>query len=299
MKRFFALLLCLSFLCCGTAVAEEAHLVASFYPIYIFTQNILLDIPGLSLSCMTAPSTGCLHDYQLLTGDMRLLSKADALLINGAGMEPFLPAIAHQLPDLPVLDASVGIPLLCADASHHHHHDHEDEEHGKYNAHIWLSPKNAVQMVRNLSNQLSLLFPEHAEAFKRNAESYILRLEELDEYVSNALMSLPSKKIVTFHDSFPYFAKAYGLEIAAVVSLEPDEPLSPHMLMQVVDTVRAAGNPPLFAEPQYRNAALEAISRETGAPVFLLDPMATGVPSLTAYEDTMIQNLNTLLDAMQ
>ena len=79
------------FLSGSCVLAEDVNIVASFYPVYIFAQNILKDIPGVSLSCMTAPSTGCLHDYQLLTGDMRLLARADALLINGAGMESFLP----------------------------------------------------------------------------------------------------------------------------------------------------------------------------------------------------------------
>ena len=112
-------------------------------------------------------------------------------------------------------------------------------------------------------------------------------------------MATSSRKMVTFHDSFPYFAHAYGLDIVAVVSLEPDEPLSPKMLTEVVNTVQEAGSPPLFAEPQYKNAALEVIGRETGAPVYLLDPMVTGDGSLTAYEDTMLKNLQTLLDALK
>ena len=68
--------------------------------------------------------------------------------------------------------------------------------------------------------------------------------------------------------------------------------------MDVIHQVTAAGNPPLFAEPQYRNAALEVISRETGAPVFLLDPLVTGDGSMTAYEDVMKKNLHTLLEAL-
>ena len=303
MKRILCLLLALCLLLtCPFALAENVHVVASFYPIYIFAQNILLDIPGISLSCMTAPSTGCLHDYQLLTGDMRLLSNADALLINGAGMETFLPSIENQLPDLKVLDASLGIDLICANEEHHHHehgHEHGHADAEEYNAHIWLSPKNAIQMVKNMEQQLSALLPQHAEKLSQNAAGYIARLEELNGYIANCLMATSSRKMVTFHDSFPYFAHAYGLDIVAVVSLEPDEPLSPKMLTEVVNTVQEAGSPPLFAEPQYKNAALEVIGRETGAPVYLLDPMVTGDGSLTAYEDTMLKNLQTLLDALE
>lgn len=304
MKKLFCLLLAVCLVLPGAAaVAEEVHVVASFYPVYIFAGNLLQDIPGVSLSCMTAPSTGCLHDYQLLTRDMRLLSNADALIIGGAGMETFLPDVLHQLPDLPVVDCSEGIELICAHEEHHHDHghghEHEHEAEEEYNAHIWLAPGNAIQMVRNMEKRLIELMPEHAEQIAENASAYVARLEEMNAYLSDSLMAASSRKIVTFHDAFPYFAKAYGLEIVAVVSLEPEEPLSPRMLTEVVHIVQEAGNPPLFAEPQYKNAALEAISRETGAPVYLLDPMVTGDGSLTAYEDVMVRNLHTLLEALE
>ena len=297
MKKLCCFLLAL-LLCCPAALAEDVQIVASFYPVYIFAQNILTDVPGVSLSCMTAPSTGCLHDYQLLTGDMRLLARADALLINGAGMESFLPALLPQLPDLQVVDASKGIELLCADEHHHDHDHHHEEEETEYNAHIWLDPKNAIQMVKNMEAQLSALLPEHGEKMAENAENYILRLENLDARLSDSLTNAKQRDIVTFHDSFPYFAKAYDLHVVAVVSMEPEEPLSPRMLTEVIDQVTAAGNPPLFADPQYRNAALEAISRETGAPVYRLDPVVTGNGNPTAYEDAMEQNLNILLSAL-
>ena len=301
MKKVLCLLLAAFLFLSGSGVlAEDVNIVASFYPVYIFAKNILKDIPGVSLSCMTAPSTGCLHDYQLLTGDMRLLSQADALVINGAGMEGFLPDVLSQLPDLQLIDASEGIELICADEEHHHdhghEHDHEAEE--EYNAHIWLAPKNAIRMVENITSHLCTLLPSYADQISENADAYQLSLEELNALISDSLMAASSRRIVTFHDSFPYFAHAYGLEIVAVVSLEPDEPLSPRMLTDVVRTVQQAGNPPLFAEPQYKNAALEVIGRETGAPVYRLDPLVTGDGSLTAYEDGMMKNLNTLLEAL-
>ena len=297
MKRLLSLLLAVCFMLSSPAAfAENIQLVASFYPVYIFAQNILADVPGISLSCMTAPSTGCLHDYQLLAGDMLKLSKADALLINGAGMEVFLHDVEHQLPELAIVDASIGIPLLCNDIHHDHEHAH-DHDHGEYNAHIWLSPENAILMVKNMADQLAQLFPQHAALILANAENYTIRLESAHSRATDMLASAKGRHIVTFHDSFAYFAHAYGLEIAAVVSMEPNDPLPPRMLMDVIQTVAQAGNPPLFAEPQYRSAILSVISRETGAPVYTLDPMVTGNGSLTAYEDTLLQNAAVLLEA--
>ncbi|MBQ6803515.1 MAG: zinc ABC transporter substrate-binding protein, partial [Clostridia bacterium] len=169
---------------------------------------------------------------------------------------------------------------------------------GEFNAHIWLDPENAVMMVENLVSALSGILPGQAEKIQQNGSAYIARLKTLDEELAAAIAPLPRKTIVTFHEAFPYFARAYRLEVAAVVALEPDEPISPRMLSQVVEAVKNAGNPPLFTEPQYDSAALTAIQQETGAAVFELDPMVTGDGALTAYEDTMRKNLSVLQAAL-
>ncbi len=112
---------------------------------------------------------------------------------------------------------------------------------------------------------------------------------------------MQNRQIITFHAAFPYFARAYGLEVVAVVNHEPGDALSPAQLAELVRTVRELGQPPLFTEPQYDDMAAQTLARETGAPVYTLDPVVTGpetdVP-LTLYEDTMRENLNTLLQAL-
>ncbi|MBQ6959870.1 MAG: zinc ABC transporter substrate-binding protein [Clostridia bacterium] len=297
MKKCFGLLLALLLLSlsgCG-AVAEDISVMATFYPVYVLAENVLDGVEGVTLSSMTPPSTGCLHDYQLLTSDMRALAKAQALLINGAGMEAFLPDVTGQFPGLTVIDCSMGVELIAEEEDGEGDHDHD---HGEFNAHIWLAPENAIQMVKNLRDGLSALLPCQAERIAANAEAYIERLTALDAELRAAIEPLPRKEIVTFHEAFPYFARAYGLEVKAVVALEPDEPVSPRMLKEVIQKVRAAGNPPLFSEPQYESAALRTVAQETGAPVYELDPLVTGDGAKTAYEDVMRKNLQVLLEAL-
>ena len=288
-----ALLMLLPLTGCGAA-AEDISVMATFYPVYVLAENVLNGVEGVSLTSMTPPATGCLHDYQLLTSDMKALAKAQALLVNGAGMESFLPDLESQFPALRVIDCSQGVELMAETEEH----GRSDHDHGEYNAHIWLDPQNAVQMVNNLRDGLSALLPEHAGQIAANAESYIARLRALDAELREAIEQLPGKQIVTFHEAFPYFARAYGLEVTAVVALEPDEPISPRMLKQVIQQVKDAGNPPLFSEPQYENTVLRTIAQETGAKVYELDPLVTGDGGLTAYEDTMRRNLATLMEAL-
>lgn len=289
MKKAVALLLLIALLAptlAACALAEEQLVMTSFYPVYVLAQNVLAGVEGVTVKNLAAPTTGCLHDYQLLAGDVRALSTADALLINGAGMEQYLDDLTAQLPDLPVVDCSAGVALL------------PDEHEGEMNAHIWLDAQNAARMVDNMGDGLCALFPESADVIAENAKAYAASLRALDEEIKQTLDVLASRDIVTFHEAFPYFAKAYGLNVVAVVTVEADEALSPRRLAAVVDAVRAAGNPPLFTEPQYAPDAAVAIHQETGAPIFALDPLVTGDGAATAYQDVMRANADALLKAL-
>lgn len=299
MKKLISLFLALMLLC-APALASAETVVTSFYPIYIFALNLLDGAAGVEVANMAAPGTGCLHDYQLQTGDMKLLAQADAFLINGAGMEGYLEGVFEAFPALPVTDASTGVELL-EDCSDHSHDDHDHDHDHAYNAHIWLDAQNAILMVNNLAEGLIAALPQHADAIAANRDAYVTRLAALDAELAAALANLPRKDIITFHEAFPYFASAYGLNVAAVVNRDPDDALSPRALAELCRMVKSLGAPPLFVEPQYEDMAAQTISRETGAPIFTLDPIVTGpeadVP-LSLYEDVMRQNLAVLLEAL-
>ena len=298
MKKLLCLLLALL---CMIAFASAETVVTSFYPIYLFASNLLDGAESVTLTSLAEPGAGCLHDYQLQTGDMKELAKADAFLINGAGMEGYLEGVFEAFPALTVVDASTGVELL-EDCSDGHDHDHDDHGHDHaYNAHIWLDASNAVIMVNNLAEGLIAALPAQADVIAANRDAYIARLSALDAEIESALAAVAKKDIITFHEAFPYFANAYGLNVAAVVNRDPDDALSPRALAELCKLVTSLGVPPLFTEPQYEDKAAQTIARETGAAIHTLDPIVTGpendVP-LTYYEDVMRQNLTVLLDAL-
>lgn len=302
MKRLLTLLLVLILSLPAVACGEtNAHVVTSFYPIYLFALNLLDGVDGVTLTNLADPGAGCLHDYQLQTSDMKELTRADAFLINGAGMESYLEGVFEVFPDLLVVDASSGVPLLEECSDHAHDHAAEDDHSHAYNAHIWLDASNAILMVQNLADGLIAALPDHAEAIAANRDAYAARLAALDAELTASLETVLNRDIITFHEAFPYFASAYGLNVAAVVNREPDDALSPRALAELCRTVIELGTPPLFTEPQYEDVAAQTISRETGAAIHTLDPIVTGPETdipLTYYEDVMRQNLAVLLDAL-
>ena len=180
MKKLLALCVVLCLL--PTLVAAET-VVTSFYPIYLFTLNLLDGVDGVIVRNLAAPGTGCLHDYQLQTGDMKELNEADVFLINGAGMESYLERVFEAFPNLPVTDASSDIELLPAELEG----VTVGEAETLYNAHVWLDPGNAILMVGNLAEGLMAACPDRAEAIAANRDAYITRLEALDAALHDGL----------------------------------------------------------------------------------------------------------------
>lgn len=318
----------------------ELVIVTSFYPMYLHTINITKDVPNVKVINMTEPQIGCLHDYQLSVSDMKLLENADVFVINGAGMETFLDKVIKQNSKIKIIEASKGIELLKEGFHHDHKHDEEDHLHDEkdykqehehnhghkhshadkkdeknehdqkqdnedeehYNPHVWVSVSGAIEQVRNIAEQLSEYDAGKSELYKNNADAYIKKLENLRTEMHSRIKNLPNKKIITFHEAFPYFAKEFSLEIAAVIQREPGTEPGAGELKETIEIIREKRIKALFAEPQYSSKAADIISRETGANIYLLDPIVTGESKpdqINAYIDRMKQNLKVLEEALK
>jgi len=292
----FALLLITALLGGCAMAGGEKTFVTSFYPMYVFAQNIAKDVPGVKLVNLAGESVGCLHDYQLKTRDMAALEKADALIINGGGMEQFMDKVITQQPQLAVINASEGIEMFCSEDGHDHEgHEHENEV---LNAHVWLDPALAIRQVRNIADGLAAVDGEHAAAYQENAKAYIARIQALDDELSKQLAPIAGSEIVTFHEAFSYFAQAYGLHVAAVIAGDNGEEPSTRQIAKLCDLVDTLAVKALFIEPQYPAKTAETIARETGAKLYTLDPVVTGDGSPDSYENLMRENARVLREAL-
>lgn len=264
---------------------SDLKIITSFLPVYIFTANLTAGIDGISLHNLAAPDVGCLHDYTLLPGDMVKLEEADIFIYNGAGMESFLNQLADLSSDLTSIEASQGIELLPAAG---------DEDNG----HVWLSVPLAIRQVRNISAGLQLADPSHKSQYQANEAAYISRLEALDAEIRSGLTNLRHREIITFHEAFPYLAQEYGLTVVGVIEREPGAEPSASELAATIDLIKSKGIPALFAEPQYSTRVAETIAAETGAKIYILDPIVTGAADAATYEQKMRQNLAVLREAL-
>jgi zinc transport system substrate-binding protein len=268
---------------------KKFTVVTSFYPMYISTINVTKDVPEVEVINMTKPQTGCLHDYTLKPEDLKILEKADAFVINGAGMESFMDKIMSQQKNLKIIEASRGIELI-------------KDENGEENPHVWVSISDSIQQVKNISGQLAEVDPENASKYKDNSEVYIKKLEAFKDKMHESLKGVENKDIVTFHEAFPYFAKEFDLNIVDVIEREPDTAPSPKELEDTIEIIRDSKVKAVFAEPQYNAKAADTIARETGVKIYSLDPGVTGEANPEGYDEyinIMEQNLKSLEEALK
>ena len=264
---------------------QSLRVVTSFYPVYVAALNVTAGVPGVEVSNLASPHVGCLHDYQLTAGDVRRLADADLLLVNGAGMEPFLGKVAQQSPGVRVVGVSEGIALL-------------DD-----NPHVWVSLEGARRQTENIAAALAAAAPDRADAFRANASAYSASLSALEEKMRAALAPYAGTPIVTFHEAFPYFARDFDLDLAGEIEREPGAEPSARELADTVKLVRERKVKALFAEPQFPDKSAQVVARETGVRVYSLDPVVTG-PSdpeeaRGAYLRAMEKNLEVLQEALR
>jgi len=305
----------LLFSSCGTRELQNTSvsgnnditIVTSFYPMYIFTKNIVKDIEGVNVVNMAEPQTGCLHDYNLNPADLKKIEKADIMVINGAGMETFIEKIINNRPQIKIIEASKGLELIKEDG-HHDGDEHEHEADNKHeghdhsvNPHLWVSISGAIDEVKNICDQLKNADANNAKKYQSNTDEYVQKLETQKEKMYNALKDIENRNIVTFNKAFPYLAKEFDLDVVEVI--ETDEGSSPSAgeLSDKIKKIKELNVKALFSDAQVSSNLAQTVSKETGINVYKIDTVVTGSDEieLDYYEKTMDENLNVLLEALK
>ncbi len=294
---------CLIFLssCSYNVKNGKTNIVASFYPVYIFTMNLIDGLENVSLSCMAQQNVGCLHDYRLEAKDAKLIADGDIFVINGAGMEEFLEDVYKNAENLFVINSSEDIELLSEeeheDGEEHGNEDEHEHHHGA-NSHIWMSVDNAIKQVENIADGLCEKLPEYKDRIISNENLYTARLNMLKAELLRESFPLKDMPVITFHEAYDYMAEELSLNIVA--SIESDEGGEPSAkgLAELTDLINKENVKALFTEPYYKGTAADILANETGAGVFILNPVTHGEKTLTAYEDIMRENIKTLKKAV-
>ena len=262
----------------STESSKQFKVLTTFMPISLFTKAVAGNCAEVQA---LIPANSGPHDFQAKPADLNALRQAKVLVKNGLGMEGFLGKLIASADnkDLLVIDSSRGITTLDSPAEEGHaeeaHSSHSHSNHGEVNPHIWLDPLRAVSQVENIRDGLVKADPSCAASYRRNAATYIAKLQTLNAEISNQLNPYQGKTFVAFHDFAPYFANRYKLKADFLVDVPELNP-SPADLMRVAADVKRSQLKALLSEPQEGERSFNALAKDLGVKISVFDPMETG-----------------------
>ena len=296
MKKLFAPLCALVLLlsACGQPAASQPqdedtlHIVATTYPVYLFTTAVTEGAEGVEVSLLVKQQTSCLHDYTLTVSDMKAIEGADVIVMTGAGLEDFMDD-ALSASDAQVINCSEGIDLLPAQG--HEGHDHDAE----YDPHIWMDPANAQVMLGTIADQLGQITGQDLQARCTEVQQQV---EQASQQWKEQLTTLSDPKLITFHDGFQYFSRSFGLELLKAIEEEEGSEASAQEIKEIVSLVEQYHLPAIFTEVNGSESTALAISRESGCGVYQLNMIMSGDGTgIQPYLDAMQNNIDTIVEA--
>jgi len=219
------------------------------------------------------PNSADPHTYEPPPSHLAKLSQAKLVVMNGLDLEAGLKKIIHEnaSSSATVLELAAGLPTL------------ED------NPHLWLDVQNGMTYVERIRDALASADPAGADVYRANAESYLAELRTLDGQVVAAVESIPPerRKLVTFHDAYPYLAHRYGLEIVGFVAESPGKEPTAQQVSDLANAIRDQKVPAVFKEPQFSARILDIAAKDAGVEVCVL------------YSDALDNNVKTYVDLMR
>ena len=299
-KHALALILALfTLLATGCAAQKDGQttIVTSFYPMYVLTLNVTDGVDGVTVQNMAEQNVGCLHDYQLQTRDMVALEGADALVINGGGMEQFMDKVISLRADLPVIDASEGIEMFPSDEEHDHDaHGHDDHDE-LYNAHVWLDPENAIYEMKNIKDAFCAKDASNSAYYESRYEECEKKADKLIDDYKAASKDFKNRTLITSHAAFSYLCDAFNMSQLAIEGSNGESDPSPAKMAEIIDFIKTNDIKYIFYESLDSSKTVDSIANETGAQTLALSPFE-GDTDGKDYFTVMEENLETLKKAM-
>ena len=228
------------------------------------------------------------------------LQKADLLVVVGRQLEiGWLPALINQSRNPKVqigasgyLDASLNCNILEVPTTEVTRA--MGDVHPVGNPHYWLDPQNGLRIAKAVEQKLSQLQPEDAKYFAERYADFERRVREAEKRWDAKMAPYRGRKVIPYHNSWPNFAKRFGLHVMAFIEPKAGIPPSPSHTLQLIGFMKKENIKVIMVEPYFDLRTPESIARQTGGQVVVLMPSVGGVKEIKDYFDLFDYDLNLL-----
>lgn len=223
------------------------------------------------------------HTYQPTPSNVRDVAGARMVFVNGAGLEEWLRPLIESAGGerVPVYELSLGLTPVDG------------------NPHFWLDPTHAVHYAQRIAQGLSEHDLNGADHYRANLEKYTGEIQAFDDWAKGQIAEIPAerRKLVTFHDAYPYFASHFGLQLVGFVEKSPGREPSPQELTDLVNQIKAQQVPVIFAEPQFNPKLAETLASEAGIKTATL--YSDTPPEGQGYLEMMRSNVQNVVEGLR
>jgi len=305
-RRFIATLVALlavSAACGGSSSSPSAS--ASGYRV-MATTSVFADLARLALGDSVQidsiiPAGVDVHTFEPSPSDAAKIAAADLILMNGLGLDEWVVSLVDAAHKSETDILRLGEELDVSDAWTYLASPESETEHA-YDPHVWLDPTGAAHYVQRIVDRVVQDRPELTNTVRTASAKGFVTLQDLDAEVRALFSDIPEadRKIVTFHDAFGYFARAYNITIVGVAIASPGQDPSAREIAALIDAIRASGVTTVFSEVQFPSKVLTSIAAETGATVLAdLYSDALGAAPGDTYLGAMRANATAIAASMQ
>lgn len=265
-------------------VSDRHKILVSFYPIYEFTKAVGGEKVDVSL---IIPSGIEPHDWEPTIQDIEIIKNAKLVIINGAGLESWIPKLLSTNPEIIVINSSKNIPLV-----------QKNEGKSMTDPHIWLDPVLVKIQVQNIADGLKKIDSQNADYYQHNADQYKEKLDLLDSQIRKNLAGCNKKDILAFHDAFSYFSREYGLNQNTIVGgLDPENEPTATKLEEISKKAHNLGIHIVFTEEAVNPQISQVIADEIHGKVLVLSPLE--ITNINEdYIKKMLNNLSNIKEAL-
>jgi zinc/manganese transport system substrate-binding protein len=278
--------------------AERMKVVTTFSILADFARNVGGD--RVDVTSLVGPN-GDVHVYAPTAGDVQAVKRARLVIINGLGLEGWLPRLidSSAISAVSVVATTGIVPREVGAGERLARH----REVGSADPHAWQSVENAKTYVANIRDAMIEADPANAATYKDNAAAYLAKLDELDHEVRDAIARIPAdhRKVISAHDAFGYFAAAYGIAFVAPQGVSTESEPSAQDVAAVITQIRQQKIPAIFLENISDPRLIRQIASETGAAVggtLFSDSLTDANGAAPSYIEMMRHNVKTIATAL-
>jgi ABC-type Zn uptake system ZnuABC Zn-binding protein ZnuA len=265
--------------------------------------NIALNVAGnRAIITQIVPDGTDSHTFEPAPSDARVLAQADLIVVNGLHLEAstLRLAEANKKRDSRLLllgENTITRDQWIFDFSF-------PEEDGDPNPHLWMNPIYAMRYAELVRDQLAELDPLNGAYYWENTARFLARGAELDRAIASSIQTIPqnNRKLLTFHDSFAYFAPRYGLTVIGAIQPSDFAEPSPREVADLIEQLRREGVPAIFGSEVFPSRVLEQIGREAGVRYVdtLRDDDLPGAPDAPwhTYVGMLLEDVATITEAL-